>query len=448
MHAFSRLPVPAEAQKPATRSSMVQEEVPCSPAGAYLAIRPQRSPTEAHEPAKVRHDAEVALRALPAEEECCRATRAPLALPTASTDGKAPLIGPYHLGVHGPSGSAIGNKRGSEAPFVAATPADTWPSLDGLDDEDGAADEAWDLDSVPALSDETEPLGWLSDADLVSFGPVDGGDADWFPWIPNEDDQLLDITEPEGWMLDADWSDIPFVGGAADPFLSWFSDADEWLSETSEPEGWLADVHWSDSPTLKVQKPQVAASGDASEDSEDDGDGAASECSRLDDETAPDGWFEDLPGSLDPINVDPAEDSWFLDVDGLEDRSAGGVAIHSTLVSAGSSGGARAEIDWQLAEILALASDPGQPIVPGPVDVEVGVDIADANGERVEQAPLDSLPLREILRLPMGEARTQALRQRPRDANRSGRSAVALKLFVWVVNRREEPPDGLEFDFI
>ncbi|KAJ3174115.1 hypothetical protein HDU88_000083 [Geranomyces variabilis] len=429
MHAFSRLPVPAEAQKPATRSSMVQEEVPCSPAGAYLAIRPQRSPAEAHEPAKVRHDAEVALRALPAEEECCRATRAPLALPTASTDGKAPLIGPD--GVHGPSGSAIGNKRGSEAPFGAATPADTWPSLDGLDDEDGAADEAWDLDRVPALSDETEPLGWLSDADLASFGPVDGGDADWFPWIPNEDDQLLDTTEPERWMLDADWSDIPFVGGDADPFLSWFSDADEWL------------------PTLKVQKPQVAASGDASEDSEDDGDGAASECSLLDDETAPDGWFEDLPGSLDPINVDPAEDSWFLDVDGLEDCSAGGVAIHSTLVSAASSGGARAEIDRQLAEILALASDPGQPIVPcGPVNVEVGVDIADANGERVEQAPLDSLPLREILHLPIGEARTQALRQRPRDANRSGRSAVALKLFVWVVNRREEPPDGLEFDFI
>ncbi|KAJ3155175.1 hypothetical protein HDU89_007365 [Geranomyces variabilis] len=369
MHAFSRLPVPAETQKPATRSSMVQKEVPCSPAGAYLAIRPQRSPAEAH----------------------VRSFRCITIAVQTFTDMSS-----------------------------SSSPTFT-----------GAAKVRHDAEVA---------LRALSDADLVSFGPVDGGDADWFPWIPNEDDQLLDTTEPEGWMLDADWSDIPFVGGAADPFLSWFSDADEWLSETSQPEGWLADVHWSDSPTLKVQKTQVAASGDASEDSEDDGDGAASECSLLDDETAPDGWFEDLPGSLDPINVDPAEDSWFLDVDGLEDRSAGGVAIHSTLVSAGSSGGARTEIDRLVAEILALASDPGQPIVPGPVDVEVGVDIADANGERVEQAPLDPLPLREILRLPMGEARTQALRQRPRDANRSGRSAVALKLFVWVVNRREEPP--------
>ncbi|KAJ3181810.1 hypothetical protein HDU87_000829 [Geranomyces variabilis] len=358
----------------------------------------------------------------------------------------APLTRPHCGGGQEPAGGATGNKRGSEAPFVAASPADMWPSLDGLDNEDGDAEEAWDsLSSVPALSDETEPLGWLSDAELRSFGPVDDGDADWFPWIADEEEQLLETTEPEGWMSNADWFDIPDVGGAADPFLEWFSDTDEQLSEISEPEGWLEDADWSESPTLKVQKNLVAVSNDASEDSEDDCDGAASECSRLDDETAPDGWDEDLPGSLDPINVVSAEDSWFLDVDGLEDCSAGGVADSSTLVSAASSGGARAEIDRHLAEILALASDQGQPIVPGPINVEVGVEIADAIGEG---APLDPLPLREILRLPMGEARTQALRQRSRDTNRSGRSAVALKLFVWVVDRREEPPDGLEMDFL
>ncbi|KAJ3149495.1 hypothetical protein HDU86_006899 [Geranomyces michiganensis] len=309
-------------------------------------------------------------------------------------------------------------------------------SFDPVDEEDGDADdEAWTLSSAPALSDETEPLGWLSDADLASFGPVDDGDAEWSVWFADECEHLSQCTEPEGWMSDPDdegsewfvdeddhlsqctepdgWmsdaiDDIPIIGGDADWF-QWISDTDEQLSQISEPEGWLSDADWSDCPTILVQ---VAANDDA---------------------------------DVDGATVDtPSTDSWFLDVDGLEDDANSAPAPSSATAS--SSGDARNEIDRQLAEIFALASGQGSPIVPDPVDVEAAVDQdADVNGEGGEQAPLATLPLREILRLPPSESRTRALRERARCANRSGRSAAASSFYVWVVDRREEYPEGLDF---